>query len=156
MRRKLVAGLVIALAVGTVAEAAPATAKKMRRKPVTFQAAGSVALPNPTDLMGAGITRTEFETSCAVPAASQGLDGYVIRLPKKVTAVTTNVAVVGTSPSGIGLLDLFFFDGSCAELGEILGSDTGPPVMPSGTKFVLVTNWLGDPTDFVFHAVEPR
>jgi hypothetical protein len=155
MRRYIVLLLVAALSLSMLAVAAEA--KKKKRKPlVTFEAEGSTVLPNPTDLMEVGVTRAEFEQSCAVPTASQGLDGYVIELPRKVSRVTTRVSVTGTSPTGVGLYDLFFFDKSCSFLTQILGSDDFDPLMPRGTAFVLVTNWLGDPSTFRFNATEVR
>ena len=137
---------------------APVEAKKAKKKkpPVTFEADGSIAVANPADLLDVGITRSEFETSCSVPAVTQGVDGYVIELPPEVTAVTTRVFVTATSPSGVGLIDMFFFDENCAGMGRILGSDDFDPIMAPKTKFVLVTNWLGDPTDFTFTATEAR
>lgn len=155
MRKTLIALLVPAVLVGSLL--GPARARKPKKKPpVTFEATGSIAVPNPADVMNAGLTRTEFETACAVPTATQGADGYVVELPPKVTAVTSRVYVTGTSPTGVGLLDMFFFDESCGSLGRILGSDDGDPLMPAGTKFVLVTNWLGDPTTFTLTATEVR
>lgn len=156
MRKSIITVLVPALFVGSLL--APAQAKKVRKKkpPVTFEATGSIALPNPLDLMDVGITRTEFESSCSVPAVTQGADGYVVELPPEVSAVSTRVYVTGTSPSGVGLLDMFFFGEDCTAYGSILGSYDGDPIMPAGTKFVLVTNWLGDPTSFTFSATQVR
>lgn len=155
--RKLVITLLVAtMILGTLL--APTQAKKPKKKksPVTFEAEGSVAIANPADLTGVGITRAEFESGCSVPTFTQGVDGYVIELPPKVTSVSTRVFVTGTSPSGVGLLDMFFFDEACRDMGQILGSDDFDPIMSMGTKFVLVTNWLGDPTDFTFNATEVR
>lgn len=147
----LLAGVLVLAGIAGSAEA-----KKKPRPLVTFEAEGSTTLSNPTDLMGHGITRTEFENSCAVPTITQGVDGFVIELPRKVSAVTTRVSVNGASASGVGLMDLFFFSDLCGDMGEILGSDDFDPLMPAGTKFVLVTNWLGDPTEFTFTATEVR
>jgi hypothetical protein len=57
---------------------------------------------------------------------------------------------------GLNLFDMFFFDETCALTGDILGSDTFDPIMVAGTKYVLVTNWLGDPSTFTFNATEVR
>lgn len=155
MRKSVITLLVPAMLVGSLL--GPADAKKAKTKrPVTFEASGSIVLSQPLDLMDVGITRTEFQSACSVPSVTQGVDGYVIELPPEVTAVSTRVSAAGTSPTGVGLLDLFFFDESCAARGDILGSFDGDPIMPAGTKFVLVTNWLGDPTDFTFYAAEVR
>lgn len=156
MRKSLITLLVPAMLVGSLLGPVHAKKAKKKKPPVTFEATGAIKLPNPTDLIDVGITRSEFESACSVPAATQGVDGYVVELPAEVTAVSTRVYVTGTSPSGVGLLDMFFFDESCTDRGYILGSDDGDPIMPAGTKFVLVTNWLGDPTDFTFNATEVR
>ena len=155
MNRKLVVGLVAAVAAGSLAIAAPSSAGE-RKKPLTFKASGSLLAPSPIDLFGQGITRTEFTTACAVPA-TQGLDGYVIELPKKMTLVDSTVYTEATGLVGLNLLDLFFFSEDCTEMGDFLGSDEGVPVIPQGTKYVLVTNWFGEPeTTFDFYATEAR
>jgi hypothetical protein len=158
--RKLIVGLVVALVFGSVVSAGPATAKK-NRKPVSFEAEGSLLLPNPNDfdVVGpsyAGITRTEFESACAVPTQTQGLDAYVIELPAKVTRVDSIVYADVTNATGLNQLDFFFFDETCAPLGELLSFQDAQPLMPRGTKFVLVRNWFSDSTDFVFYANEAR
>lgn len=154
MRKLIISLLVPVIVIGGLL--GPVSAKKKKRAPVTFKADGSILVPNPLDLMDVGITRTEFESACEVPFATQGLDGFVIEVPRAVSAVNTRVSVTATSASGVGLIDLFFFDENCTDVGMILGSDDFDPLMYAGTKFVLVTNWLGDPTDFTFSATEVR
>jgi hypothetical protein len=158
--RKLIVGLTVALVFGSVITAGPVTAKK-NRKPVNFKAEGSILLSNPNDVdvagpSYAGITRTEFESACAIPTQTQGLDAFVIELPSKVTRVDSIVYAEATNMTGLTQLDFFFFDETCAPLGELLSFQDAPPFMPRGTKFVLVRNWLSDPTDFVFYANEAR
>ena len=157
MRKLLITLMVPTMILASLLAPAQARKAKKKKKPlVTFETNGSIAVANPADLFDVGITRSEFETGCSVPAVTQGVDGYVIELPPKVSAVTTRVLVSGTSPSGVGLLDMFFFDKTCANTGRILGSYDGDPIMAAGTKFVLVTNWLGDPIEFTFNATEVR
>jgi hypothetical protein len=156
VRKNLIVLLVPAVLVGSLLAPAQAKKPKAKKPPVEFQAEGSIALSNPTDLAGVGVTRTEFERDCIVPAATQGLDGYVVELPPEVTLVDARVYVTATSPTGLGLFDMFFFDAYCSDMGERLGSDDGDPIMSAGTKYVLVTNWIGDPASFTFDATEVR
>ena len=155
LRRAVVVAVTLGLLAG--AAVAPAEAKKKKKKaPVTFTAEGSFALGNPGDLNDAGITRQEFLAQCAVPA-TQGLDGFVIELDDKISAVTSNAQVTGGDASGMHDLDLYFFDDACAPTGS---SSTAAAdefgVMPAGTQYVLVTAFTGLEVTFSFEAIEIR
>lgn len=155
MRRAIVVALTLGLLAGAaVAPAEAAKKKKKKKPPVTFQAEGSLITANPGDLNGAGITRQEFLATCAVPV-SQGLDGYVIELDEAISAVTAEVQVTGADASGMHDLDLYFFDESCASTGESsteAADEFG--TMVAGTKYVLVTAFLGTEITFELEATE--
>ena len=158
MRRQLVIVLVACLLGAALALPAEAKKKKKKKKkpPVTFQTEGSFAAANPATIEGYGVTQNEFVNTCAIPA-SQGLDGYVIELPKKVTKVTSTVTVSGGDASGIYDLDMYFFDKDCASKGaaSTAGEDeTG--AMPAGTKYVVVSAFWGVDVNFTFESVELR
>lgn len=153
MRRPLVAGLAACLLLG--AAVAPATAKKKPRKaPVTFEATGSLAVGHPGDIVeGTNVTRQAFLQTCAIPP-SQGTDGYVIELPAEITAVPTNVTLAGSDPAG-GLYDVdaSFFDETCASTGALATENPDEfGLMPAGTKYVLVTAFMGAQIGFTFKA----
>ena len=148
----------VALTVGLLAGALvnPADAKKKKKKnpPVTFEAEGSLLTANPGDLNGAGVTRQEFMATCGVPV-TQGLDGFVIELDDAISAVTSTAEVTGTDASGMHDLDLYFFDDGCVPTGESsteASDEVG--VMPAGSKYVLVTAFLGTEITFTFEATE--
>ncbi|HYP22784.1 MAG TPA: hypothetical protein VEV43_04355 [Actinomycetota bacterium] len=153
MRRPLVAGLAACLLLGAAVAPATAKKKKPRKPPVTFEATGALALGHPGDVAaGANVTRTAFLETCAIPP-SQGTDGYVIELPPAVTAVPTNVTITGVSAGDLHDLDVHFFGDGCSSLGGLATEQVGEfGLMPAGTKYVLVTAFMGVQTDFVFKA----
>lgn len=154
MRRAVVVAVTLGLLAG--AAVAPAEAKKKKKKPVTFSAEGSLILGNPGDLNDAGITRQEFLAQCAVPA-TQGVDGFVIELDEKISAVTSDVGVSGTDAAGLHDLDMYFYDESCSPTGSFSteASDEYGVMFP-GTKYVLVTAFTGLEVTFKFEAVESK
>ena len=152
MRRLMVAVLITGLFAG--AAISPADAKK-KRKPVTFEAAGTLAFGNPSDYIAeGGLTRNEFISNCAVPA-SQGVDGYVIEVPAKLSAVTSNVQLAGSDLTGQHDLDMYFFNASCDSIGEMSSTAADEVgVMPPGTRYVLVSAFFGVEIEFTFNATE--
>lgn len=136
---------------------APADAAKKKKKPIKYSATGTLAISNPGDFeAGAGITRNEFLNSCAIPQ-SQGLDGYVIELPAKVSKVNSNVELSGTDALGILDLDMYFFSATCDSTGEV--STPAPAeagLMAAGTKYVLVSAYFGAEVDFTFSSVSTK
>lgn len=153
MRRPLVAGLAACLLLGAAVAPATAKKKKPRKPPVTFEATGTLALGHPGDVAnGTNVTRTAFLQTCAIPP-SQGTDGYVIELPAEITAAATNVTISGTSAGDLHDLDIHFFGDGCSSLGGLSTDQTAEfGLMPVGTKYVLVTAFMGVQTDFVFKA----
>jgi hypothetical protein len=158
LRRSLLLGLIACLLGGALAAPAGAKRKKPKPKPpVTFEESGSIALGHPGDLVAeANVTRNAFLETCAVPP-TQGTDGYVITLPDEITAIATDVTITGGDATGAHDLDLFFFDEACGSLGSIntdAVDELGP--MPAGTRYVLVTAFLGVEITFDFEAIETR
>lgn len=155
MRRPLVAALAACLLLGGAAAPATAKKKKPRKPPVTFEATGTLALGHPGDVAnGNNVTRALFSQTCSIPP-TQGTDGYVIELPAEVTAVVTNVTISGSSTGDVHDLDVSFFDESCGSLGALATADPDEfGLMPAGTKYVLVTAFMGAQMDFVFKAEE--
>ena len=88
---------------------------------------------------------------------TQGLDGFVIELDDAISAVTATAEVTGTDVSGMHDLDLYFFDDGCVATGESsteASDEVG--VMPAGTRYILVTAFLGTEITFNFKATELR
>ena len=159
MRRSLTVALAACLIGGALM--APADAKKKPKPkpkpPVTFEESASLAVGYPGDFAGeVNVTRQAFLATCAVPP-SQGTDGYVITLPEEITAVPTDVSIVGADATGAHDLDVFFFDEACTPVGSIntdAVDELGP--MPAGTKYVLVTAFIGLEITFDFKATETQ
>ena len=150
MRRAVVIAITAGLLAGAVV--GPAEAKK--KKPVTFSAEGSLMIGNPGDLNEAGLARQEFLATCGVPT-SQGVDGYVVELDDKISAVNANVEVTGSDATGSYDLDVYFYDDACTSMG---GSSTGASdeftVMPAGTRYAFVSAFLGAEIVFEFKATQ--
>jgi hypothetical protein len=157
VRRALVLVLAFSLLAGALV--APAGAKKKKKKkkfvPVTFEASGSFALMNPADYnSGTSITRNEFQAVCGIPA-TQGLDGYVVELSEEISKVNAQVGVKG-SDAGIGHdLDMYFYNAECTPTGAA-STETADEigVFPAGTKWVVVTAFVGLELEFDLAATE--
>ena len=144
--------LVIAV-VGTMVSPVEAGPKK-RSKPLKFETAGTLTTANPLTLRRIGVTRSEFMESCAIPK-TQGLDGYVIELPPDFKTISSEVNLTGVDVTGQPDLDMYYFDGSCEEVGyTATGSFSESGVMPKGVEYVLVTAFFGASAEFTFEAVE--
>ncbi len=153
--RKALSALVI-LCVATGALAAPAAAKKRKpKKPVTFEASGSFLLSNPGDFAAdTGITRNEFAQTCAVPT-TQGLDGFVIELSNKISAVNANVVLAGGDVTGAHDLDMYFYDAECNATGAASTEASDEMGMfAAGTRWVVVTAFAGVELEFTLNAEE--
>lgn len=157
MRRSTVMTLAVALALGAFSSPAVAAKKPKKKPPLTYSESGSIAVGYPGDFTAeANVTRAAFLQSCAVPP-SQGTDGYVIALPEEMGAVTSDVSIRGGDATGAYDLDLFFFDDSCSPTGSINTDQVDElGTMPAGTRYVLVTAFLGVEITFDFEATEAR
>ncbi|MFN2593673.1 MAG: hypothetical protein ABR579_02145 [Actinomycetota bacterium] len=138
--------LPVALALLMVAPAAWAGAKPQPYK----SAEGTIALSHPIFYGNTGtvnnVTAKEFEQTCAIPA-SNGVDSYVFAVPKPYQKVTAIVDAIGTDTGPAGYdLDMYFYDKTCKNNGasNVAGVDE-EGLLPKGTAYVLVDNYLGDP-----------
>ncbi|NUQ32256.1 MAG: coagulation factor 5/8 type-like protein, partial [Dermatophilaceae bacterium] len=106
------------------------------------------AAGDPTGLQNVfGVTGTEMNTACTFPPASQGVDGWVTKLPAGFSDGLHSVAVKGTSPLDATVghdLDLYFLDSACALTGSTATSsaDESAPI-PPGTVYVLTHLYTG-------------
>ena len=155
MRRFIVVALVAGLLGGALV--GPVDAKKKKPKPVKFSTTGTLVTSNPLEVEAeTGVTRTEFLNSCSVPQ-SQGLDGYVIELPEKVTKKNANVTLSGTGQGIVIDLDMYFFSATCESTGAISTEALNEAgLMAAGTKFVLVSAYFGHDIDFTFSSVSTK
>lgn len=152
MRRLIALALVLGL-IGALS-AAPAQAKK-KKKPVTFEASGSVAIGHPGAYSaGVSIVGTELSEVCGIPV-SQGTDGFVVELPDPMTKVTANVSVSGGDATGQYDLDMYFFNAECAPVGAA-STETQDEVgaFGPGTKYILVNSYMGAQVEFELKATE--
>jgi hypothetical protein len=103
----------------------------------------TIAGSNPTgDNTGGGVTGAEFAQSCTYPPASQGLDGWVTKLPEGFGDGAHKVQVVSDAPEHD--LDLYFYDAECTAIGSAASSSADESgSIPSGTAYVVTHAWLG-------------
>ena len=118
-------------------------------------AAGNPSAGDPTGLQNVfGVTGTEFTTNCGtVPPASQGVDGWVSRLPSGFGHGTHTVAEVADATPARRELDVYFLDSSCELIGAqaTSGADESA-VIPGGTAYVLTHLWSGADVPFTLTA----
>ncbi|MDQ3986140.1 MAG: hypothetical protein M3280_06535, partial [Actinomycetota bacterium] len=109
MRRTILVALILGLLAGALSM--PADARK-RKKLKPYVTTGSIAVGHPANFeAGVGVTRAEFTETCAIPQ-SQGIDGYVVEIPKTHMKKPATASAVG-SATGAYDLDLFFYSDSC-------------------------------------------
>jgi extracellular elastinolytic metalloproteinase len=103
----------------------------------------TIAGSNPTgDNTDGGVTGLDFASSCTYPPASQGLDGWVTKLPEGFGDGAHKVQVTGDSPEHD--LDLYFYDEECTPIGSAASSAANESgTIPSGTAYVVTHAWLG-------------
>ncbi|HSE72549.1 MAG TPA: M36 family metallopeptidase [Nocardioidaceae bacterium] len=118
----------------------------------TFTIAGSNPGGDSTD---GGVVGTEFASTCSTPPASQGTDGWVSELPESFGDGAHKVSASGAGPTYD--LDLYFFDADCTLIGSVASSaadESGS--LPSGTRYVLTSNWAGAATEVTLTAVDTQ
>ena len=147
MKKLAILGLV--LVIGLVAQ--PAIAGKKKGPKPWKSEQGTIGVAHPVFYTSSqsvnSITAKEFESGCALPA-SNGLDGYVFEVPAEYQKIQASLAAVGAgagTPAGYDL-DVFMYDANCAVtfVSQATGTDE-QSVMPKGTAFVFVNNYLGEP-----------
>lgn len=152
MRRAIVVALIACLTAG--AFAAPAVAGKKKKKPAKFSVEGAFDIGNPADYMlNAGLVRNELELTCAIPT-SQGTDGFVFELPAALQKVHSDASLTGQDATGGPDMDMYFYDEACASTGEVATPELDEyGIVPAGTKYVVVSAWMGADVTFLFEAV---
>lgn len=153
-RKVLVLGLILALAAVT---AAPASAKKKKGpKPykseiVTVEFGHPMFHGNSGSLVG--ITPQEFLNTCAIPGTN-GIDAYVFEVPAEYQKIQSviDASGVGTTDGAVAAdIDIYLFDEACAFNGVFNTAGTSESgVLAAGTKYVLLHNYTGGPTDLGF------
>jgi hypothetical protein len=118
----------------------------------TFTIAGG----NPSsDTVGGGLVGIDFAATCQMPPASQGTDGWVSKLPDSFGDGAHKVSVAGSAP--LYDLDLYFFNADCKLIGSAgSGATDESGSLPSGTKFVLTSNWIGGGVQVNLTAVDTQ
>ena len=155
LRRFAVMAALAVMVVGTFVVPVEAEAKK-RTKPQSFKAEGTLLTANPMTLRRIGVTRNEFVESCAIPR-TQGVDGYVIELPEAFKTITSQAYVTGIDVIGQPDLDMYYFNDACEEIAYTATADFSEyGMVPPGTTYVLVTEFLGGSSEFTFEAIEFR
>jgi hypothetical protein len=156
MRKAVVLTLALALLAGVFAGSAAAKKrKKPLPPPVTFEASGTIAVP---DILMAGIaerpssiTANEFLARCGIPM-SQGVDAYVVELSDEISKVPANARLSGSDVTGTYALLMGFYDADC----EPRGSAGEAGAFDAGTKYILVKAYRGANVEFTLTAVELR
>jgi extracellular elastinolytic metalloproteinase len=116
----------------------------------------TIAGSNPTgDNTDGGVTGLDFAQSCTYPPASQGLDGWVTKLPEGFGDGAHKVQVTADSPEHD--LDLYFYDAQCSPIGSAASSAANESgTIPSGTAYVVTHAWLGANTAVKLLAEDTR
>ena len=144
MRRAIILGLTLALALSTQAAWAGKKPKPYKSEEVSIAIAHPIFYST-TESVNT-VTAKEFEARCAIPA-SNGLDAYVFEVPAAFQKVAASVEAIGSASGPLGYdLDMFIYDKSC-QLTTVFnaeGTDEAG-MIPKGTGYVLVQNYLGDP-----------
>lgn len=148
--------ITVGLLAGLVAAPVEAKKKKKKKPPATFTAEGSLVAANPLDLMGAGITRNAFLETCSIPP-TQGTDGYVVEVTGKIGKVQSDISVKGSDATGGPDLDMYLYSETCSPMGEYSTASLDEfGVMLPGTKYVVITAFLGADITFTVEATEIR
>lgn len=156
MRHRFVIFLVLAALV--VSLQGPAAAQKKKKKAkgpkpyVSETVTIAVAHPVFYGTTGAprAVTAAEFEATCALPS-SNGLDAYVFEVPAAYQKIDSTITTVSSGgPAGYDI-DMYLYGEDCTvSLAYNSESIDETGVMPKGTHFVLLHNYLGGPVETSF------
>lgn len=159
MRRALVLLLIAALLLPTGALAGKKKKGNKKPKPWTSEE-GTIEVAHPVLYSTSGdilsVTVQEFKNSCAIPS-SQGVDAYLFEVPVPYQKLEATASAIGSSVGAGGYdLDMFFFDANCeiTFVSQASGTDE-VTVMPKGTAWIAVANYLADPNTSVHVELEP-
>ena len=131
-----------------------------------FTDSGTITAPNPAagDVTGLqnvfGVTGTEMNTACTFPPATQGVDGWVSKLPAGFSDGLHSVSVKGTSDADATLghdLDLYFLDSSCQPTGSVATAAADESaVIPPGSVYLVTHLYTGADVQVAVTAVDNR
>ena len=151
MKKLFATAIAASLVLGLLAGPSAFAGKKKKKKPpapvtrtVTLEESGTIMVPAPTSALLFGITEGEFVQTCAMPA-SQGVDGHVLELPEDFRLGTAQIEVLGADMTGAYDLDVYFYDASCALMGDYsltAGTDESGAIAP-GASWVVVDLFVG-------------
>jgi len=121
-----------------------------------FTESFTIAGSNPGgDLAGGGTVGTELANACTYPPASQDTDGHVTMLPESFGDGAHKVSVVG-GPTTVDL-DLYFFNADCEQVGSVASAAKNEAgALPSGTLYVLTSNYTGAAAEVTLEAVDTQ
>jgi hypothetical protein len=155
-KRVVLAGLTLAVAVGSlgVATAAPKKPKPYKSEVVSLGIAHPVVHGSTGSVNS--VTAKEFEAQCGAPA-SNGVDGYVFEVPKEYqNRVATVYATAEGSPTGVYDLDMYVYDKNCVNTLAINAAGTDEVGMfGKGTAWIFVHNYQGEPGTPAFIEIKP-
>ena len=116
----------------------------------------TIAGSNPTgDNTDGGVTGLDFANTCTYPPASQGVDGWVTKLPKGFGDGAHRVQVSSDSPQHD--LDVYFYDDECTPIDSAASSSADESgTIPSGTAYVVTHAWLGVNTAVTLRATDTQ
>jgi extracellular elastinolytic metalloproteinase len=109
--------------------------------PVTEE--GIVQAGNPASDTAGGLTQNEFVSECNSNPASEGVDGWVMKVPDAFGDGTHTVTAEGPG-EGTYDFDLYYYSEDCKLLGSqasAAADESG--VMPGGTRYVVANLWAG-------------
>ena len=118
----------------------------------TFTIAGT----NPTsDQTGGGVVAAELASTCTYPPVSQDSDAHVTKLPESFGDGAHKVSVVGGATAVD--LDLYFYNGECEQVGSVAtGAKNEAGALPSGTVYVVTSNYTGVAAEVTLEAVDTQ
>ncbi|MGH2691051.1 MAG: LVIVD repeat-containing protein [Actinomycetota bacterium] len=94
-----------------------------------------------------GVTRQEFTSDCEYTPQTNGVDGWVTKIPAGLAdgKNTLHAKAIGGSPAPYDL-DIYFFDKDCVLVGAEEPADTDTMgLIPEGTEYAMVTNYAPGP-----------
>jgi hypothetical protein len=89
---------------------------------------------------GVGVTRNEWQTECDYTPRTNGVDGWVAKVPAGNDGRTLTATGQGVEFD----LDLYFYDENCALLGTADEAGTHQSgEIPEGTAYVMAASYAG-------------
>jgi hypothetical protein len=102
----------------------------------------TIAAGNPANVVSPGVVGTELESSCVVPPASQGSDGYVTVLQGE-EGDGQHAFSMESSETNLDA-DVYLYDSECMQLASYAtAAATEAGSIPSGTAYILTHLYIG-------------